>query len=153
MLVSYLLIFLCAPCHILSQWLSFPFKVWLICVQLRLLRGLDSNCHWSCCRRADVFASSRRDESRIRVGWKCISQKGLPQGVSVSPSVSHFLLELFLIIIISQCCGSALLVDWKIFVSAPEKCLLRQNLYCPFIVSIFLITKTNCPKLNCCIFV
>lgn len=85
-------IYRCAPCHILSQWLSFLFKVLLIWVQLWLLRGLDSNCRWSCCRRADVFATSRRDERRIRAGRKCISQKGLPQRVSLS--VSDFRLEL-----------------------------------------------------------
>ncbi len=69
--------------------------------------GLDSNCHWSCCRRADVFATSRRDESKIRAGWKCISQDGLPWGVS--PPVSHFLLELFLII---RCWSVLLVPNW-----------------------------------------
>lgn len=78
----------CTRCHILSQWLYFLFKVLLIWVQLWLLRGLDSNCHWSCCRRADVFATSRRDETKICAVWKFISQKGLPQWVSPSASFS-----------------------------------------------------------------
>ncbi len=88
MLISFHLILINVPDAI-----SFLFKVLLIWVQLWLLRGLDSNCHWSCCRRADVFATSRRDETKIHAGWKFISQKGLPQGVS--PSASHFLQDFF----------------------------------------------------------